>query len=76
MFFLRSVAPGSVKSSDIYWGAVPFVGIQIIMIALVIAFPQMVTVNLDKGSSVDVNSVKIEIPAYEYNTDDNPAPAQ
>jgi len=73
LFFLRSVAPGSVKSSDIYWGAVPFVGIQIIMIALVIAFPQMVTVNLDKGSSVDVNSVKIEIPAYEYNTDENPA---
>jgi len=76
LFFLRSVAPNSIKSSDIYWGAVPFVFIQIIMIGLVIAFPQMVTFNLDQGNKVDVDSVKIEIPAYEYNTDDNPAPAQ
>jgi len=73
LFFLRSVAPASVKSSDIYWGAVPFVFIQIIMIALVIAFPQMVTFNLDKGNNVDANSVQIEIPAYEY---DNSEPEQ
>ena len=66
LFFLRSVAPASVKSSDIYWGAVPFVFIQIIMVSLVIAFPQMVTSGLDKGNNVDANSVKIEIPAYEY----------
>ena len=33
LFFLRSVAPTSVKSSDIYWGAIPFVLIQIIMVA-------------------------------------------
>jgi tripartite ATP-independent transporter DctM subunit len=76
LFFLRSVAPGSVKSSDIYWGAVPFVCIQIIMIGMVIAFPQMVTFNLDQTNKVDVDSVKIEIPAYEYSTDDNPVPAQ
>ena len=76
LFFLRSVAPDSVKSSDIYWGAVPFVCIQIIMIGMVIAFPQMVTFNLDQTNKVDVDSVKIEIPAYEYSTDDNPVPAQ
>ena len=66
LFFLRSVAPASVKSSDIYWGAVPFVFIQIIMICLVIAFPQMVTFSLDKGNNVDASTIKIEIPAYEY----------
>ena len=66
LFFLRSVAPSSVKTSDIYWGAIPFVVIQIIMIGLVILFPQMVTISLDKGSEIDVNSVQIEIPAYEY----------
>ncbi|MDQ3195573.1 MAG: TRAP transporter large permease subunit [Pseudomonadota bacterium] len=43
LFYLRSVAPASIKTSDIYWGAVPFVIIQIIMVALVIAFPAMVT---------------------------------
>ena len=66
LFFLRSVAPASVKTTDIYWGAIPFVGIQIIMVALVIAFPQMVTFGLDKGNNVDANSVQIEIPEYEY----------
>ena len=73
LFFLRSVAPASVKSSDIYWGAVPFVFIQILMISLVIAFPQMVTFGLDKGNNVDANSIKIEIPAYDY---DNSEPEQ
>ena len=42
LFYLRSVAPKEVKTSDIYWGAVPFVLIQIVMIALVLAFPQLV----------------------------------
>jgi len=43
LFYLRSVAPPSIKSTDIYWGAVPFVGIQILMVALVIAFPGIVS---------------------------------
>ena len=72
LFFLRSVAPSSVKSSDIYWGAVPFVALQILMVALVIAFPQMVTFNVDKGNAVNVDAVKIEVPAYEYNSEPNP----
>jgi tripartite ATP-independent transporter DctM subunit len=42
LFYLRSVAPREVKTSDIYWGAVPFVLIQIVMIVLVLAFPQLV----------------------------------
>lgn len=50
LFSLRSVAPPSVKTTDIYWGAIPFVCIQIIMIGLVIAFPQMVTAGLTKES--------------------------
>jgi tripartite ATP-independent transporter DctM subunit len=39
LFYLRSVAPKSVPSSDIYWGAVPFVVIQLAMVAALIAFP-------------------------------------
>ena len=66
LFFLRSVAPASVKSSDIYWGAIPFVLIQIIMVALIIIFPQIVTVGLDKPSTVDVNSIQIELQETNY----------
>ncbi len=37
-----------VRTGDIYWGAVPFVVIQVIMVALIIAFPALVTVGLDR----------------------------
>ena len=39
LFYLRGVAPKEVKSSDIYWGAVPWIGLQVIMVVIVIAFP-------------------------------------
>lgn len=42
LFYLRSVAPASVRTGDIYWGAVPFVAIQLLMVALVLAFPELV----------------------------------
>ncbi|MBR7799078.1 TRAP transporter large permease [Undibacterium fentianense] len=45
LFYLRSVAPKSVKTSDIYWGAIPFVVAQIIMVSLIIAFPKLVSVD-------------------------------
>ena len=66
LFFLRSVAPKSVKTSEIYWGAIPFVCIQIAMVGLLIAFPQLVTMGLHKETAVDVDSVRIETPEYEY----------
>jgi tripartite ATP-independent transporter DctM subunit len=49
LFYLRSVAPKSVKTTDIYWGAVPFVVIQVIMVAIIIAFPGVVTGNISKA---------------------------
>ena len=66
LFYLRGVAPRSVKSSDIYWGAVPWIGLQIIMVVIVIAFPWTVTVLLDKPiSAEDISKVRIEIPQME-----------
>jgi len=65
LFYLRGVAPKEVKSSDIYWGALPWVGLQMIMVVLVIAFPITVTALLDKPSTVDPNKVRIEIPQIE-----------
>ncbi len=42
LFYLRSVAPPSVRTMDIYLGAIPFIIIQLIMVGLLIAFPGMV----------------------------------
>ncbi len=78
LFYLRSVAPktdyldkitgktiAKITTGQIYWGAVPFVVIQVIMVALVIAFPSLIEAGLDRGQKFDLDKVKIEIPALE-----------
>lgn len=65
LFYLRGVAPKEVKSSDIYWGAMPWIGLQMIMVLIVIAFPITVTGLLDKPANVDLDKVKIEVPQIE-----------
>ena len=73
LFYLRSVAPRNaykdrltgktiegIRSSQIYWGAVPFVFIQILMIGVVIMFPGLVMHY--KGAPVDTSNVEITIP--------------
>jgi hypothetical protein len=42
LFYLRSVAPKKIKTRDIYWGAVPFVIIQILTVALIIFYPDII----------------------------------
>jgi TRAP-type mannitol/chloroaromatic compound transport system permease large subunit len=56
LFYLRSVAPKSVRTADIYWGAVPFVVIQIVMVLLVLEFPQLVghAPPADNGESIQI----------------------
>jgi TRAP-type mannitol/chloroaromatic compound transport system permease large subunit len=65
LFYLRGVAPKEVKSSDIYWGAMPWIGLQAIMVLIVIAFPWTVTGLLDKPVDVDLSKVKIEVPQID-----------
>ena len=71
LFFLRSVAPKNayvdrvtgqrmepVTTGQIYYGAIPFVVIQCIMVALVILFPQMVTHYKNSGTTIDAGAVE------------------
>jgi tripartite ATP-independent transporter DctM subunit len=68
LFYLRSVAPSDdyddritsrridkVTTGQIYWGAVPFVLIQIVMVALIIAFPKVVSSGAGGGPTVDID---------------------
>jgi tripartite ATP-independent transporter DctM subunit len=55
LFYLRGIAPPSIKSSDIYWGAIPWVVLQVIMVAILIAWPELVTAFLDADIVVDPN---------------------
>ena len=47
LFYLRSVAPKSIRTSAIYRGAIPFVIIQLLMVGLLIAFPGLTGVKHD-----------------------------
>jgi TRAP-type mannitol/chloroaromatic compound transport system permease large subunit len=84
LFYLRSVAPkeeytdrvtgkrlAPLTTGQIYWGVIPFVIIQVIMVGIVIAFPQMVTGVLDKGTGINPNSIHFEAPPPP---DSNPTP--
>jgi len=66
-----------VTTGQIYWGAVPFVLIQIIMIGLVITFPQMVMVYKAKESTVNPATIQIQLPPTETpGTEGQPAPTE
>lgn len=68
LFFLRSVAPKEVKTTDIYWGAVPFVLIQLVTVALIIAFPNMISVDskTDMKEQIELN---VEMPGSNLDSD-------
>jgi TRAP-type mannitol/chloroaromatic compound transport system permease large subunit len=78
LFYLRSVAPTEpyidrvsgkrmepVTTSQIYWGAIPFVVIQCIMVGLVIAFPGLVMHYKSTGPTVDPSKIQIQIDLPE-----------
>jgi tripartite ATP-independent transporter DctM subunit len=56
LFYLRGVAPESVKTSDIYRGAVPFIGVQLLALGLVAFFPGMVHAFLKAEPSAPAGS--------------------
>jgi tripartite ATP-independent transporter DctM subunit len=78
LFYLRGIADTlykekriavPVKSNDIYLGSIPWVLLQLLLVAVVIFVPQTVTAFLDKEEKVDLDKVRIEVPLAE---DDKP----
>jgi tripartite ATP-independent transporter DctM subunit len=85
LFFLRSVAPerdytdkltgqriARVTTGQIYWGAVPFVCIQLLMVAIVLGFPGLVLDQLQGPAGGDLKDIQIELPT----TDEAPQPIE
>jgi tripartite ATP-independent transporter DctM subunit len=63
LFYLRGIAPSSIKSSQIYWGAVPWVLLQLILVLILVFWPQSVTYWIDKPAPVDPNKqFELQIP--------------
>lgn len=74
LFFLRSVAPDKaytdkitqktiapITTMQIYWGAVPFVLIQLVMVGLIITFPGIVSGGLDKKEVYDLDKIRTQM---------------
>lgn len=80
LFYLRSVAPKEVKTSDIYWGAVPFVVAQVVMVALIIQFPQLVSIEKKEKPQqelqlrIDHTQEESDAPVFNFTAPTEPAP--
>jgi TRAP-type mannitol/chloroaromatic compound transport system permease large subunit len=61
LFYLRGIAPPTVRTADIYWGAVPWLMLQVILVLILIFWPQSVTYWIDRGK-VDSGKGAIEQP--------------
>ena len=80
LFYLRSVAAKvpyidkitklrtePVTTAQIYWGAVPFVIIQVIMVCLAIAFPQMI-MRYKGDAETNKGSIEMQLPDIGKNS--------
>jgi tripartite ATP-independent transporter DctM subunit len=85
LFYLRSVAPREpyldkvtgrrmepVTTGQIYYGAIPFVVIQCIMVALVIFFPRMVMHYKSTGTQIDPKAVEQKLQQLQLPGLDSP----
>ncbi|RZJ60454.1 MAG: TRAP transporter large permease subunit, partial [Acidovorax sp.] len=80
LFYLRGIAntlfkegriPKPVLSSDIYMGAIPWVIMQLLLVAIVIFVPQTVTMFLPKAEVIDTDKVQIEVPVDDMRNEDS-----
>jgi TRAP-type mannitol/chloroaromatic compound transport system permease large subunit len=76
LFYMRSVAPvkayldkvtgqqiAGIKTTEIYWGAVSFIVLQLFVLGIALAFPGLSLPN--KGPVVDTSKVQIELPGLD-----------
>jgi len=84
LFYLRGIAdtlfknkalPRKVESTDIYMGAIPWIVIQLMLVAIVIFFPQTVTVFLDKEKVLDLDKASEQIQQMGGGRSRTPAPS-
>jgi tripartite ATP-independent transporter DctM subunit len=84
LFYLRSVAPkedyndkvtgkriGKISTAHIYWGALPFIVIQLIMVAIIIVFPGVVSI--EKLKEFEDTPLRIEMPVPDEESSSAPS---
>ncbi|MBN9061763.1 MAG: C4-dicarboxylate ABC transporter [Rhizobiales bacterium 65-9] len=61
LFYLRGIAPPEVKSRDIYIGSIPWIGTQIILVAIMIIWPGLVTYWIEKPVVSDPAAIERQL---------------
>jgi TRAP-type mannitol/chloroaromatic compound transport system permease large subunit len=83
LFYLRSVAPKNdykdritgenikaVKTTEIYKGSIAFIVLQLIMVASIIAFPNLVTGGIQEGVKIDADAALEQMLEMEGDSQD------
>jgi tripartite ATP-independent transporter DctM subunit len=60
LFYLRGIAPPTVKTTEIYWGAIPWVALQVILVVILIFWPQSVTYWIERAPKIDPSKFNFE----------------
>jgi tripartite ATP-independent transporter DctM subunit len=75
LFYLRGITPPSIRSSDIYMGAIPWVLLQLLLVGILIFYPEIVTGLLDKPVTTDIQSIEIKLDESEGAQAPKPTPS-
>ena len=57
LFYLRAIAPKEVKTTDIYWGSLPWIVLQLVLVGILIAWPETVTYWIGEAPTLDAEAV-------------------
>jgi tripartite ATP-independent transporter DctM subunit len=58
LFYLRGIAPKEVKSRDIYWGAIPWIGLQLLLACVLVFWPESVTYWIGEHKVLDPQAIE------------------
>jgi tripartite ATP-independent transporter DctM subunit len=58
LFYLRAIAPKEVKTADIYWGSLPWIALQLVLVAIMIVWPETVTFWIAEHETLDPAAVE------------------
>ncbi len=58
LFYLRGIAPPEVKSRDIYWGSIPWIGLQLALAGVLVFWPESVTYWIGEHKVLDERAIE------------------
>ena len=75
LFYLRSVAPQQITTASIYRGTIPFIVIQVFVVALILAFPHLISIGKPTDMEEQIE-LQLETPSMDrgYQPDFNYSP--